>query len=276
MKKTENYSSDYSEDLVYFQKWEPDSGVKNGCIILIHGLGEHSRRYDGDFSNFWIDKGFTILTFDIPGFGRSSGKRGHLQKPEELFTILDDLIQSAKSEFTGKPIVIYGHSMGGEIALWYGLLQHPEISGLIASAPSIGPKDEVPKMKVFLAKLMDKVFPAVIMDNGLNIDFLSKDKKVVEAYKADPLVHRKVSARTGMMILDKGKWVLENAHLNRNQILVMVGSEEGLVNPVAIQNFCDNSPNVDLKLWPGLFHELHNEPEYYDVMNYTYSWILNL
>jgi len=276
MKKTEDYSPNYSEDLIYFQKWEPDSGVKNGCMILIHGLGEHSQRYDGDFSNFWIDKGFTILTFDIPGFGRSSGKRGHLQKPEELFTILDDLIQSAKKEFTGKPIVIYGHSMGGEIALWYGLLQHPEISGLIASAPSIGPKDEVPKMKVFFAKLMDKIFPAFTMDNGLNTDLLSKDKKVVEAYRADPLVHRKVSARTGMMILDKGKWVLENAHINRNQILVMVASEEGLVNPMAIRKFCDDAPNVELKLWPGFFHELHNEPEYQTVMDYAYRWILNL
>jgi len=244
-------------------------------MVLIHGLGEHSQRYDGNFSNFWIDKGFVISTFDIPGFGKSSGIRGHIHSPDEVLTIVDDLVDSFKKVYPGKPIFIYGHSMGGEIALWHSLLNKPDVSCIVSSSPSIGTKDTVSPLKLFLAKFMDKVLPSFTMDNGINSGLLSKDTEIIRKYKEDPLVHRKVSARTGMMILEKGQWILENAKNNSIRTLVLLASEEGLVNPDAIRTFCKKAPDAELKFWPGLFHELHNEPEYMDVLNFIRGWVMS-
>ena len=165
--------------------------------------------------------------------------------------------------------------MGGEIALWHSLLKKLNVSCIVATSPGIGPKDKVSLLKLFLAKFMDKIYPSFSLDNGINSELLSKDKEVIRKYKEDPLVHRKISARTGMMILGKGKWILENAKRNSMKILVMLASEEGLVNPDAIRTFCEQAPNVEMNFWPGLFHELHNEPEYLEVLNFTYDWIVS-
>jgi alpha-beta hydrolase superfamily lysophospholipase len=246
-----------------------------GFIILIHGLGEHSQRYGSHFADFYTSHYIGIKAFDLPGHGKSYGKRGHLDDPILLLEIIDTLLNETKVQYPDLPLFIYGHSFGGEIGLWYGLARNPKINGLIISSPLIGPKDPVPPAKFFLAKTMDKIFPAFTMENGLSPKDLSSDEKIVNQYISDPLVHPMLSAKTGMMIMNRGQWIMENAAKNSNKLLLMVGEKENIVNPQAIKDFAKAAPNVTLKVWPNLLHEIHNEPEKQEVFRFTLDWIKN-
>jgi alpha-beta hydrolase superfamily lysophospholipase len=124
-----------------------------------------------------------------------------------------------------------------------------------------------------MAKLMDKLLPAFCMNNGLDIDLLSQDEEVVKAYKTDPLVHDRTSARLGMFILSKGEMVISQASNNKVPILVMIGSKEGIVNKEAVDNYCEQASFVDYKVWPDLYHEIHNEPQKEQVFKHTLTWI---
>jgi len=259
---------------IYFQSWLPDSKVA-GFIILIHGLGEHSQRYGTHFADFYTSHNIGIKTFDLPGHGKSYGKRGHLDDPIVILEIMDNLLDETRIQYPELPLYIYGHSFGGEISLWYGLARKPKINGLIITSPLIGPKDPIPPAKFLLAKTMDKIFPAFTMENGLSPEDLSSDKKIVEEYRSDPLVHPMISAKTGMMIMNRGQWIMENAKINPNELLLMVGEKENIVNPQAIKDFAKAAPNVTLKVWPNLMHEIHNELEKLSVFNFTLEWMKN-
>lgn len=252
--------------------WLPESKLA-GMLLVVHGLGEHSGRYATHFSDFYTGHNFGVAAFDLPGHGKSTGKRGHIENPIWLLETIDRLIQMIEDRFPDLAIFLYGHSFGGEIALWYSLVRKPAVNGVILSAPLIGPKDPVPLPKLILAKTMDKIMPSFSMDNGLRTELLSRDPEIVHQYRTDPLVHKKVSARTGMVIINRGKWISEHIHENRQNMLLMVGEMEAIVNMDAIHLLAHKEPNIHLKIWPGLYHELHNEPEKLDVMNYCINWM---
>jgi len=275
MKYTEHHREVRDGKQIYFQSWLPDSKVA-GFIILTHGLGEHSQRYGAHFADFYTGHNIGIKTFDLPGHGKSYGKRGHLDDPILILEIVDNLLGETRVQYPELPLYIYGHSFGGELALWYGLARNPKINGLIITSPLIGTKDPVPHAKLLLAKTMDKIFPSFTMDNGLSPQDLSSDLKIVEAYKSDPLVHPMISAKTGMMIMNRGQWIMDNAVKNTNELLLMVGEKENIVNPQAIKDFAKSAPHATLKVWPNLLHEIHNEPEKQEVFIYTLKWMKNL
>lgn len=259
---------------IFSQIWEPENSAK-GVIILVHGLGEHSDRYCTHFANFFSNEGYSILTFDLPGHGKSSGKKGHIIKYDDFDELLSAGISYAKNKYPSLPIFVYGHSLGGLIALEYSIQVKPNINGVIASAPVLDVYEPIHPAKLVLAKIMNTVFPAFSLDSGLNRNMLSRDKSVIERYNADPLVHGHTSARMGMYIIEKGEFVRNNANKVSVPTLIMVGSAEGIVSKKAIFNFCEQSKNCSEKIWNGLYHELHNEPEYLSVLEFTSEWIDN-
>lgn len=252
--------------------WLPEKNPSN-VMIIIHGLGEHIGRYATHFAEFYLKNETGLILFDLPGHGLSSGKRGHINKPILLLEIIDQLIKTAKDRFPHCPLFLYGHSLGGEILLWYTLVRSPDVQGVIISAPFISENQPVPQFKLFLARTMDKLMPSFTMNNGLEPSLLSKNPEVVNAYKSDPLVHDQVSARTGMMMINRGAWIHKNASTNKTRTLLMVGDQEGIVNLEDINNISKKMPYSEFILWPGLYHEMHNEPEKEQVMNHVLNWM---
>jgi acylglycerol lipase len=259
---------------LYLQIWEPQSSKSTRAVIaLVHGLGEHGGRYGGDFAEFYTKAGFAIMAPDLPGHGRTPGKRGHISDTSLFLDYIDALIADAEKRYPGKPVFLYGHSMGGQLAIWYALARKPKIAGVIVTSPSISTHDPAPAVKRLMAKLMNNILPGFTMNNGLDAKLLSHDANVVQAYVNDPLVHPMVSARLGLMILNQGQWSLAHASENQNRMLVMIGSEEGIVSKTAVDKFCKKAPNVTYKIWPGLFHEIHNEAEKQEVFAFTLKWM---
>jgi len=266
---TLEYNSSYK---IFSQMWEPENPPK-GVIVLVHGLGEHSGRYSTHFAKHYLNKGFSILTFDLPGHGKSSGKSGHINDYGDFNKLLSAGISHAKKEYPSLPIFIYGHSLGGLIALEYSIQIKPDINGVIASVPVLDINQPIHPVKLVLAKIMNKIFPSFTLDNGINRNMLSSDISVIEKYNADPLVHEHTSARVGMYMIEKGKFVLDNAKNVSLPTLVMVGSAERIVSKKAIHDFCEQSDKCSEKIWADFYHELHNEPGKKSVLKYTTKWI---
>jgi alpha-beta hydrolase superfamily lysophospholipase len=252
--------------------WEPENPPK-GVIILVHGLGEHIGRYSTHFADHFSNEGFSILTFDLPGHGKSGGKRGHIKDYEDFNKLLSAGISYAKNKYPSLPIFLYGHSLGGLIVLEYSIQIKSAINGVIVSAPVLDVNEPIPPVKLALAKIMNKISPSFTLDSGLNRNMLSRDKSVIERYNADPLVHGHTSARMGMFIIEKGAFVLNNAKKVSLPTLIMVGSAEGIVSKKAIHDFCEKSDKCSEKIWTDLYHELHNEPEKMNILKFTTEWI---
>lgn len=259
--------------IIHAQEWKPAGNIK-AVIILVHGLGEHCGRYK-HVAEFYNNNGITVLSFDHIGHGKSEGIRGHELSYDSTCDDIQMLMDTAKTEYPGLPIFLYGHSLGAAQVLYMILSRKPQIEGAIATSPVLQPAVAPSVLKVTLARLLNKIMPAFTMENDLDLDALSRDENVVKAYKDDPLVTGKISARLGLELLGKGSWIFANAGALNIPLLLMQGSEDRIVDPKCSAKFGACAPKqwITFKEWQGFYHELHNEPEKKDVLDHQLSWI---
>ena len=118
---------------IFAQSWVPD-GTPKATINLIHGLGEHSGRYSR-WGSLFAEKGYVLTAMDLFGNGKTEGKQGHVQSFQLLLDQVNLMLEKAEENFPGVPRILYGHSMGGNVAINYAISKDPPISGLIATSP---------------------------------------------------------------------------------------------------------------------------------------------
>lgn len=258
---------------LYAQEWVPDEDMK-GIVCVVHGLGEHSGRY-AHFGEFLTTNAFVLNTFDLRGHGKSEGPRGHSPSLEVIYDDFSLFLEHARDLHPNQPIFLYGHSLGGMLVLDYAIREEPSINAIISTSPILRPAFEPPAWKITLGRVMYRIMPTLAMSNELDRDALSRDPKVVEAYNADPLVHDRISSRLAIDMLDGGLWLLDNAHQLRIPTLLVHTSADKICSAPASQEFAQKAGDIcTLKLWEGLYHEIHNEPEKEDVIKFTLAWII--
>lgn len=255
------------------KEWEP-AGKPAAVIVLVHGLGEHIDRYQ-HVAEFFNKQKFSVFSFDQMGHGKSGGLRGHEESYSSTCEDIQKVIDDARRKYPALPIFLYGHSMGASLVLYMLLTCHPVLKGAIATAPGLRTAEPVPPVKMFMAKVFNKIFPKLTMNNGLFLPGLSRDEEVVNKYKSDPLVTPMISARLGMELISNGSWMIEHASGLSTPILLMQGTEDKLVNPAATAEFASKAPKslVTFKEWKGFYHELHNEPEKLEVLETELAWL---
>lgn len=255
---------------IFAQAWVPDQA--QGVVALVHGLGEHSGRY-AHVARRFNQEGLAVIAVDLPGHGKTEGKRGEASFDDCLIEI-DHLLDEARRRFPNQPVFLYGHSMGAALTLKYLLARQPKINGAIVTSPPLAAV-AVDPVKFNLARVFSRLLPGLTMNNGLNVLHLSRDAKVVAAYQADPLVHPQISAKLGWDLLSAGAWIHAHAAELTTPMLLVHGSQDQICNCSGSQQFASHTPAglVTLKLWDGLYHETHNEAEQDEVLNYTLSWI---
>jgi len=109
-------SIECSEGPLTGYSWERENPKAVVCII--HGIGEHAARYER-VASLMREEGIAVLSMDLPGHGLSGGKKGHCSPRERILSFVDELIREAGRRYPGVPLFLYGHSMGGNIALDY-------------------------------------------------------------------------------------------------------------------------------------------------------------
>ena len=246
---------------IYYQAWLPDGEVE-AVILLVHGIGEHSGRYTNHV-NYFVPRGYAIYALDHLGHGKSEGEREVIERFSDFTDMLGIFSGMVREWQPGKPIFILGHSMGGLITSTYLLDHQDEFQGAILSAPAIKPGGDISGATIAVGKIISRILPKMgvlaLDDSGI-----SRDPAVVQAYRADPLVFQgKTPARLGAEMLGAMQRVTDAASTITLPILILQGTGDMLVNPSGAQILYDKVGSTDktLKLYDGLYHELHNEPE---------------
>ena len=269
-------NTDMNDDVTfYMQGWEPE-GKPKAIVCLVHGLGEHSGRYAhvGEALN---EAGYTLFGFDLRGHGRTGGRRGHIPSLDVLMQDIQQFIGFQKQNNPGLPVFLYGHSLGGLFTLAYAL-QYPEgLTGVIASSAGLRSPILEQKGKVVLVKLLGSLLPGMIIPTGLTSDTLSRDPEVIRKYDADPLVHDKTSLGLGRAGFNAIDLCFARAREFKPPLLIMHGTADRGTYPSGSEEFAklagENNRDVTLKLWEGLYHELHNEPEKAEVFKVMIEWM---
>lgn len=251
-------------------------GDPKAIICLIHGMGEHSGRYT-HVAKYFNDHQISFYTMDLRGHGRSQGKRGHMSSYESMMQDIALLIETAALQNTGVPIFLYGHSMGGNLVLNYGIRSGEGICGIIATSPYLRRGFELPIWKIKLATILKRVFPSLSQSTGLDVNFLSKDKRNIEAYAKDPLVHDKITPAFFVEIEKAGRYALQNAANLKVPTLLVHGSADKITDPLASAAFARNNvEKCTFKLLQGGYHELHNDDEKDVLFTEVLSFIHNI
>jgi alpha-beta hydrolase superfamily lysophospholipase len=242
-------------------------------IAFVHGLGEHSGRY-AHVADFFNKNEYSFFAFDNRGHGQSEGKRGHAPNYDSYLYDIDVFLDYVTAQSAGKPIFLYGHSMGGNLALNYILKRKSTIKGLIVSGPWIQLAFQPKPVLVTVGKLMRSMVPGFTQDSGLVQAHISKDSSVVEAYKNDPLVHSKITASASMSLLEAAAFLDSYAGLMPVPALIMHAREDLLTSQPASEAFSKRvSGPITYKKWEGMYHEIHNEPQKLEVLNYMLGWL---
>lgn len=257
---------------LYGQGWLPE-GAPRAAVCLVHGLGEHSGRYS-HVAAALNQAGYALLAFDLRGHGKSPGQRGHAPSWDVLLDDITLLLQEAAQRFPDYPRFLYGHSLGGILVLSYALRRKPQVAGAIVTSPLLRTAFQPPAWKLWLGKTLYNLAPSFALSNELDPRGLSHDQRVVDAYVNDPLVHNRVSARLAMDMLQAGEWALEHAAEFSLPLLLMHGAADPICSPQASSEFAARVPgDCTFKLWDGLYHETHNEPEQGQVFRFMVEWL---
>ena len=254
-------------------RW-PAAGKARAHLLLIHGIAEHAGRHAHVASRF-AAAGIDTRAYDLRGFGESAGPRAFVDRWSQYHDDLEDQLLAIRSAADGLPVVLYGHSMGGLIALGYVLADPPRRAPdlLVLSAPAIAA--QVPAWKRTLADVLGRVGPRLEIPNALPPGGLSHDPQIEVAYRADPLNVHRTTARLGMELFHEQERVQSRlAQIGGLPMptYVLHGTDDPIV-PVSASALLEGRENVTRRVYPRLRHEMHNEPESAAVIGDTLSWI---
>jgi len=258
---------------LFLRSWE--SAKPKAVIAIVHGIGEHGFRYD-NWAKMFVDKGFSVYTVDYRGHGRAEGKRGFVNSFDDLLNDVDAYLKHVSDKHPSVPLVLYGHSLGGNIVINYTLQRENIHNLLIATSPWLDLYSPLPKPLLAIAKLLHKVFPNLIMNSTIKAKILSHDKQVVKDYEDDEYVHPKVSLNLLFGGIENAQYACNNANEIKVPMLLMHGTEDKATLFAASKRFANsNTTNVSFIEWKGLYHELHNEFEKEEVFESIISWLNN-
>lgn len=261
--------------------WPPIDGAARGTIVLVHGLGEHLGRYNHVAARLNAQR-WRVVGCDLRGHGRSQGARGDAPSRDALLADLAPVVDAARALApAGAPLVLLGHSLGGLIAARFvvAALASPApawsraVDGLVLSSPALDPGLK-PAQRALLA-VARRLMPHLAVGNGLDANWVSHDVRVVAAYQSDPLVHDRVTATVARFAAEAGAEAIAHAPRWRVPTLLMWAGADRCVAPAGSAAFAAAAPKsvLEAQAWPGLAHELFNEPERERVLDRLLDWL---
>lgn len=253
-----------------------------GVLAIVHGLGEHSGRYCSIVEGLTA-AGYAVFGFDNQGHGKSEGQRGHIESWKDYRDNTQYFLELVRKKEPTAPLFLMGHSLGGLIVLDYVLrnARRPEfeqlnLAGLVVSAPPIQPMGgTASSIRIVLARLLSGILPRVSVKMGLSQDALSRDQNIAEQAAHDPLTHSYVTLRWGSETLSTIDWVKKHIQQLQLPILLTHGEADPIVAPDGTRTIYQQieSPNKALTIYPGSYHEPHNDLDATSVVADLVKWL---
>lgn len=256
-----------------YRTWEPPKS--RAAIVVVHGLGEHSGRY-AEFGERMAGYGISTFAMDLRGHGLSDGRRGHVPTFDVFLQELDRFRREVEGLADFRvPMFLLGHSLGGLIALRYQEEYNTRFEGAIIISPWLATAMTVPRWKANAAHALSKLLPALPFRANIRPEHVSRDSDVVEAYRADPLVHDTVTPRFFSEVSAAMGLALQRSDRIQEPLLFMVAGDDRLVATERSLRFARSISAADLtvKVYPGHYHELLNELDRASVHREIRDWI---
>lgn len=246
------------------------AGPPWASVLLVHGLGEHSGRYDA-VGDQLTAAGVEAFAYDQRGMGGSGGRRGDVEHWSLFLDDLGERLAAVRAAAGDRPVALYGHSLGGLDAAGYLLSDRPKPDLAILSAPGLD--STVPGWKKRLAVVLARVAPTISIPNGIKGETISRDPSVAARTVNDPLCVKASTARFGAAALAEQSRVRHECPGGFGiPTLVLHGEDDGLV-PVSASAVLEGAPGVERRTFPGLRHEIHNEPEGPTIVDGIIVWL---
>lgn len=251
-------------------RW-PVGDAPRAHVLLVHGLGEHAGRYRHVARHLgaW---GFAVHAYDQRGHGRSAGARGRLPRPDDLLTDLATVLDAVRAATRG-PLILLGHSLGGLVAAQFVARAVRPVDALVLTSPALAAGLSAPqRLQLAIGRAL---VPDLAMWNQLDPTLLSHDPAVVRAYRDDPLVHDRVTARLVRTILDAGAEVRARAASWTVPTLLLWAGADRIVDPAGSAEFATRAPAplVETRCFGALYHEIMNEADASEVFATLERWL---
>jgi alpha-beta hydrolase superfamily lysophospholipase len=269
----EGFTKLYKDFNAFYRCWFTDSQL--GVVVGVHGFCEHSGRYI-DFGRFLAENGYTFCMHDLRGHGRSakSFDRGFVKRFEFFIKDLDKFIEFVMSRSGAGTIHLFGHSMGGLIAVYYTGAVGRNVRTLITSGAAVY-LPSPPAIQRFLAVFLSFIAPRKRMPLPIDPRELSADESVAKAYIEDPLVIKNPTIKLVYELYRASKEVWKFAGGISISALILHGEEDKIVPVEASQRLYNSISSKDKRLviYNGMKHEILNEINKAEVYNNVLEWL---
>jgi acylglycerol lipase len=253
-----------------YRAW-PISGAAI-TFAVAHGLGEHSGRYER-FARGMARHGMATYAVDLRGHGQSSGRPGHVDSWSQWTDDTATFVRHVGGLVTGE-VVPLGHSFGGAAMLSTVLAgKLPDSKRFVVSSPAMRLKVHVPSLQLYAASLASRFAPKLTLGNNVNPGTISRIPEVVEAYRTDPLVHSKITARMYTEWQGAASDILARAGEIRIPFLILAGSDDRLIDPRGSEELHRKSSVSQLHMLDGRYHEPFNDLGSDEVFDLIAGWL---
>ena len=276
MKHEEGFLNGSRGNQIYHQCWLPEGPVK-AVLLVVHGLAEHCGRYT-NLVNHFVPLGYAVYGFDLPGHGKSHGKRVYVNRFEDYTQNLGIFLDHVRTLHRKAPLFLVGHSMGSLVSALFLARRQGDFAGAVLSGCGVVKiPDNISPFTILAGKIFSVLMPKLGL-TGLDANGVSRDPSVVNAYVEDPLVYTgKITARLAAEILGAMGRVPREAGRITLPVLLIQGGADRLVDPAGARMLFETVRSSDktLKIYDGLYHEIFNEPEREKVLGDMETWLEN-
>lgn len=262
---------------LYQHTWSVEK--PRATVVLVHGTGEHHGRYE-HVAAFLNHCAIEVVTGDLPGWGRSPGIKGHVDRFEQYVDGVEMWVESAIARCEAedkRPVFVLGHSLGGLIATRFvqRYAKRQQLTGLILSSPCLELKLAVSPWKKRLASLLDRMWPTLRLPNDIEPHMVTRDPEIQVKYRTDPLNYPKVSVRWFRELQRAMREAWDEREQLDIPLLVLQAGDDCLINPGGVERFLKGVTSSDVRYdcLPGLYHEVLNEPERDEVLTQIVEWM---
>lgn len=256
-----------------FYCWPSERPASAASVLIVPGLGEHGGRY-ATCAKAFANSGFDVYAIDLVGHGLSPGKRGCIASYEGLLDEIEVALRAMLEKSPQLPIVLWGHSMGGNLVLNYLLRKDLLPLCAIASAPMLRATKLPSKAFLWFARKLAMVIPNYQLKTPVHHSDCSRDEGQRAAMKSDQLFHRRLSLRLGAALIDSGQWALDHAEQLRTPVLLVHGEQDKVTSAAASVEFAKSNPKLcELKLLPEQLHDVHRDLGSEAVLAFMCDWL---
>lgn len=258
---------------LFYQAWYPP-GAARAVVALVHGFGEHCDRYC-TVTTALTQVGYAVFGFDNQGHGRSEGQRGHINHWQDYRDNVSSFLAQVRHHEPNLPLFVLGHSLGALIVLDFALnFPHQDLAGIIISGPPIHPVGIAKPYLVAIARMLSGVWPRFSMEVGTGVETLTRDPAIMQEIQNDPLKHSMATVRWGTECLVTIAAVRRNIAQLQVPILLVHGSADKVNDVTGSKEIFERiTTDKTLKIYPGSYHEPHNDLDRQQVMNDIVQWL---